>query len=311
MKRELGDRVWPGFAAAPIPAILYNERFEFVVGVEAPPEEWERVPPEPGAPAGPLVFRRPAEKSEGFAVRLGNAWAGSLGTYDRVNRIGVEAMRSQLPPESRDRIRDDLVTVAPDLHAVALLHEMFHAFQATRAPARFDRAMRTYADEARYPFDDEAFAAAWDRESSFLAEALRSREDREACARLGREFLEARAARRAAAALGKGPLDFEREIEWLEGLGKYVELRFHALAAEEKIRSDAIEFRPGLAHWSMEFARLDGHLGKAKGDFRFYLSGMAIAHLLDCFAPGWKSRALDDGIYLDDLLREALDGTPR
>jgi hypothetical protein len=32
---------------------------------------------------------------------------------------------------------------------------------------------------------------------------------------------------------------------------------------------------------------------------------MAQANLLDRLAPGWKDRALDDGVYLEDLLASA------
>src|SRR6185369_17435124 len=43
-------------------------------------------------------------------------------------------------------------------------------------------------------------------------------------ARLAREFLQARAARRAEHGLTTALVDFERQREWLEGLAKYAEL---------------------------------------------------------------------------------------
>jgi hypothetical protein len=45
-----------------------------------------------------------------------------------------------------------------------------------------------------------------------------------------------------------------------------------------------------------------------EGDGRFYYSGMAQAFLLDQLMPGWKARAFDEGVWLDDLLAEAVQG---
>ena len=42
------------------------------------------------------------------------------------------------------------------------------------------------------------------------------------------------------------------------------------------------------------------------GDVRFYYTGMAQGFLLDRLLPGWKARALGKGVYLDDLVEEAI-----
>jgi len=44
------------------------------------------------------------------------------------------------------------------------------------------------------------------------------------------------------------------------------------------------------------------------GDGRFYYSGMAQAVLLDRLMPGWKDQALEDGVFLEDLLEAAVEG---
>ncbi len=44
-----------------------------------------------------------------------------------------------------------------------------------------------------------------------------------------------------------------------------------------------------------------------QGNSRFYCTGMAQAFLLDRLAPGCKTRAFDDGVWLDDLLAEAVE----
>jgi hypothetical protein len=43
-----------------------------------------------------------------------------------------------------------------------------------------------------------------------------------------------------------------------------------------------------------------------EGDGRFYYSGMTQAFLLDQLAPGWKARIMQDDVFLEDLLREAV-----
>jgi hypothetical protein len=214
-------------------------------------------------------------------------------------------MRAQAPPEFRDRIPDDFRVVAPDFHVVGLLHEMMHALQAIEAPERFRRAHELYRSEKDYPFEDVEFAAAWNRESRLLMEAIRSREDA-ATRDLVRRFLDVRDERRARARLTGDVLDFEREIEWLEGLGKYAEIRFHEIASAREGLELRNRYPGGLPHWRMEFARLDGHLGGVEGDFRFYLSGMAMGRLLDRLDPEWKGHALGGGARLDELLRAAV-----
>jgi hypothetical protein len=38
------------------------------------------------------------------------------------------------------------------------------------------------------------------------------------------------------------------------------------------------------------------------------MTGMAEAFLLDRLLPGWKEKALQDNIFLEDLLRQAVSG---
>ena len=46
-------------------------------------------------------------------------------------------------------------------------------------------------------------------------------------------------------------------------------------------------------------------MASAEGDGRFYYSGFAQAALLDRLLPGWKERAMLEGVWLDDLLKVA------
>jgi hypothetical protein len=279
----LGDQIWPGFGRAAIPIILFNEHDEFLIGATNPPVPWTVV--ETDDFQGHPYYRRAAGTAQAFAARVGADWAGSLLTLEWTN------LKSPLK-------------FGRDSHSVALLHEMFHAFQAKQSLAHFKNAQAVYKVEARYPFSDPDFAAAWNNEGSMLAAALKAKDDADA-RRAAHEFLQARAARRNRASLSLELVDFERELEWLEGLASYVEIRSYELASSHAGEAPFADFKPSLPlHLRMSFFRLEKQMGSQKGDMRFYLSGMAQARLLDRLGTGWQARALGDRAYLEDLLRE-------
>jgi hypothetical protein len=195
-------------------------------------------------------------------------------------------------------------------HVIAILHEMFHAYQAIRSPERFKQAVKVYAAEARYPFKEPEFAAAWNKEGSLLAAALKAK-DLSPTRLAIRDFLQVRDARRASAALSQELLSFERELEWLEGLGKYVEIRFYELASARAVDPAHSSDRPGLTSYHWDFVRLENHLGRQDGDLRFYLSGMAQARLLDTVSPGWKEKIMKRNSYAEELLRVAVRANAR
>jgi len=41
-------------------------------------------------------------------------------------------------------------------------------------------------------------------------------------------------------------------------------------------------------------------------DFRFYISGYAQARILDILEINWQDEIMDDDIYLEDLLEDAV-----
>lgn len=282
LQGHLGEEAWPGFGRVKIPIVLYDDRSQFLIGEVAPPSPWRVV--QSDSFAGHFYYYRDLARARSFAVRVGNSWAGSLSTLGEMNR--------KLPMKLRR-----------DVHMVALLHEMFHAFQATEAPGRFTEATSVYSLEGRYPFHDSAFAAAWDREGLLLARALRATEDTSKRNAV-REFLAVREARRVHAAMEPNLVAFERELEWLEGLGKYVEVRLYELAASQTDSTWTVF--GGSTPYASQLMILEHQLGRQSGDLRFYLSGMAQARLLDYLSPGWKQKALDRQVFLEDLLRGSL-----
>jgi hypothetical protein len=284
LKAEAGDKVWPGLAAADLPLILFNARYEFLVGAANPPVPWEVLKDE--SFQGKPYSRRLVDRPQNFAVKVGAAYAGSASSLELMNNKGP-------------------MKIGLDFHVVLVLHEIFHAYQADQDAARFDRALAVYKVEKNYPFQDKDMAAAWVTEGAALAQALKAPTYDEAV-RLAQKFLEIRDARRGAARLSPELADYERELEWLEGLAKYAEVRFYELAASRADQTASIKFNPGLPFFlQWDFVRLEKQMGTQEGDLRFYLSGMAQARLLDRLSPDWKSRTALGKVYLEGLLRSA------
>ncbi len=287
MRAQLGDEVWPGFGSARIPILLYNDAYDFLAGAATAPEGWEAAAGDDFD--GEKYFRRKSIRPTGFAVKVGEQWVGSLDCRTRMS----EQMRAQMS-----------LAVREDQYSVWLLHEMFHAFQAQASPKHFRRAQAVYADEKQYPYQNKEFAQSWNQEGAALAAALNAKDDAAAIESIKR-FLSVRDARRRMPVFVPAALDFERELEWLEGLGKYAETRLYELAGKNAEFKAGARFGPSSFYWS-DGSLLAGRLGEQRGDLRFYLSGSAQARLLDRLAPGWKARAFEDGVFLEDLLRKAI-----
>jgi hypothetical protein len=304
----LGDSIWPGWSGEELPVVLYNERYAFLIGLADPPAgwikvpgrkvrggAWERVPADTlaGAPYYRQLLPTPRVTPEAFTVRVGDHWAASLPTYEWLCIDFAEQVRRRLPAP--------LAAVFP--------YEAFHAHQGREAPERLAAAERATAAEAEYP-DDPAFAESWRREIESLARGARA-VTRDECLALARQFLAARAARRATRRLAPALIDYERQREWLEGLAKYAEVEawrraaqtpgYHALG--ELARDPDFHAYAGFDRkWQQEIVQLRW----SRDDERFYGTGMAQAVMLDRLLPGWKSRALADSIFLEDLLAESV-----
>lgn len=294
LKHELGDEVWPGLGLAPIPVIIYNDGYEFLTGADTPPPSPPWVKVDGDDFAGQPYYRRPAHDPQAFAVDVDGRWAGSMTSLD-----AILARKVSFKPR-------------PDFYLVLVLHEVFHAFQAIKQPERFRRAMALYSIEKDYPAKDPAFAKAWTEEGALLASALRAKDEQGLLDGV-RAFLRHRESRRRPWAEANrpsskdvpGPIDlaeYERGMEWLEGLGKYAEMRFYELAAARSSEPAFAAYNPSLPYWTWDYVRLEKQMGAQKGDLRFYLSGMAQARLLDRLSPGWKAAFFEGGRAMDELL---------
>ena len=283
LQKELGEALWLGFGQAKIPIIVYNERYEFLTGAPAPPSPWTLV--EGDDFEGRAYHRRISSHPQAFAVQVGSTWVGSITTLAEMNANGPVKM--------------------PRSSYVAMVHhEVFHAFQAVQGAEHFTKALEAYRAQAQYPAKEPGFAAAWDKEGALLAAALAASDPAALPAKV-EEFLQARETRRAQAGFTPELLAYERELEWLEGLAKYIEDRVPDLAAARKEDPRYSSYRPQFWRQADMF-RLAKQLGRQDGDLRFYLSGMAQARLLDSLDPGWKRKIMQSDVFLEDLLRAAV-----
>jgi hypothetical protein len=308
LKQAGGAALWPAWSAADIPVLLYNERNAFLLAFGEPPTGWIAV--EGDDFLGKPYYRRAWPKPQAFAEQIDTRWVGSLATYEWMRIALRNQVRSDLPgplqPVFPYWLAMPLFT--SDWHITGILHETAHAFAATQAPRRFDAALASYRDQDRYPWDDAGLQGAWQTELDLLADALQTTSD-QAAADLARQFLTQRTERRQTYALTPASVNFERQIEWLEGLGKYVELGAwragsrpdYAPVSSIAGDGDFKRYSGFSARWDEELKQMRGLAGRP-GDMRFYYTGMAQAMLLDRLAPGWQARIMDDGVWPEDLL---------
>ncbi|MBE0686409.1 MAG: hypothetical protein IH585_10445, partial [Anaerolineaceae bacterium] len=123
--------------------------------------------------------------------------------------------------------------------------------------------------------------------------------------------------RRVTAGLSADLIEFERHREWVEGIGRYAELSVYRLAQAssgyvlvEEILNDPRfhQYKKFDNRWKREVEQLK-RMARDEDESRFYYTGMVQAILLDRLDPDWKSQLFEPGIWLEDLLAEALSIT--
>lgn len=333
LRKTLGDQVFPGWAQADIPVIVYNEEMLFLVDIANPDDGWRRVPKGTqegkawlavpgdvffGEPYYRQSYRSPGMNTQAFIVQVGNQWAASLSTYEWTRIALVNEIVSQLPgPIQRivpAPLLRNLLLPGSDAYASMILHEATHAYQGIRDPERLSAAesvARTSMEQ--YPFEDPAHKKAWQLELDLLHQAVRAKTQEETI-RLAREFLANRAERRDRAGLSKEMIALERLKEWEEGIAKYSERTIYLLAMQDEAYQplpevtqdqDFHDYRLAQQKWDQEIDQMRRMAGD-DSDGRFYYTGFAQAVLLDRLSPGWKDRLFDKDTWLEDLLSEAV-----
>jgi hypothetical protein len=308
---ELGEQIWPGFSELAIPIIIWNEEYEFLFGVENPPVDWEIVPDE--SFRGQPYYRKSAVNPQNFIVQVGEQQACSMFSKYQLDRELITALQDRLPPSLVPFFPYRLMIQPSELQMASIQHECFHVFQAITVPEKFAAAQGTYSAEDRYWAIDPDMQAAWSAEVVALQKAVNA-QTIEATEKWTGQFLSLRDQRRTDHQLDARLVAYERLVEWLEGTAKYVELRSWQAAATDPTYEPiaGMEDDPDFkgyetyeSHWDREVSLAKQQTSR-EGDLRFYYSGLLQAAILDRLMPDWKERVMTQGVFLEDLLREAI-----
>ena len=312
LKSTLGEAVWPGLGQANIPVSLHNQQYSFLTGYPGrPPVDWEVVPGEEFA--GQPYYRKIDEEAQNFAIQVGDTWVAGMATKSEVDRFIVELFRGFLPPVIEQIFPYRLLLQPTEVQIGGVLHESFHVFQAQNVPARLEAAEKAHRLGERYWSADSKAIDLWKEEMNLLAEALEAEPDEEA-AELARQFLAHRQSRRQQTGLAPEMIEYERLMEWEEGIAKYVELEFlrQAFETQDYQSLQAMKNDPSFKayqtfeqRWKQEIIQMKLSANQ-EGEVSFYQTGMAQAFLLDRLGPGWKTSAFGENLFLEDLLKEAL-----
>lgn len=295
--QQYGGMIWPSFDSANIPAILYNDRYEFMSGPSGDPDGWQRV--RDTTSSGIVYYRRRADDPQAFAVETSAGWAGRFSILGMLNRDLLMNLRRDLPLPLNRILPSQMIIKSNDFHIAALVHEMFHAHQANQAPGKFTQSNDLAHLTSQYPYRKDTLNNLYSREGRYLRSALRTEKAGEKKA-LCRKFFRTREKRRQM--LPDKMVEFEKRYEWLEGLAKYVEMEAYRVAADHS-EDLSFDYSEEMPHWQTDMKNMQD-LGGVDGSTRFYLSGMAQARLLDQLAEEWESQVMKPGIYLEDLLME-------
>jgi hypothetical protein len=198
-----------------------------------------------------------------------------------------------------------------------ILHEAFHVYQDKMAPEKSANEMVV----SQYPILDPVNNALYVLEGGILKDALLS-QDTQARLEKIKEFVAVRSFRQSR--LDSNWVEYENLNEYNEGTAKYVEYKFLKVGETiEPIREMyyhngfngywgilAQQFQDRMNNMVNIVAVNDDRFGNKFGSgplrFKLYELGACQALLLDEVMPTWKDKIFDEGLYLSDMLKQAM-----
>jgi hypothetical protein len=333
LQSEVMDELWPGYTI-PVPAIVYNEEYAFLTGLQDPEPGWTKMPSQEhrgthweivdgdlfmGQPYYRQPLPDPDVTPENFTVKVGDEWVSTLQTREYAEVSFYNGFKNELPPFINlvfpYRLFWNLVMGDAENYVSGLVHEGFHAWQATNAFEKFVETESVSWMSGEYPWGRPENRSGWKTETDYLIRAYEA-DTPEVRLEMAEAFINAREKRREQSDLEERFIEYEMKREWLEGLAKYTELKIGVVAANSTSyspvegASEASDFEmyenkeSYLANQISEVSRASAR----DGESRFYYGGMMQAMLLDQMSPDWRNRAMDGGVYLEDLIRQRLNG---
>ena len=331
LQSEVMDELWPGYTIT-VPAIVYNEEYAFLTGLQDPEPGWTKMPSEEhrgtdwemvdgdrfmGQPYYRQALPDPDITPENFTVKVGDEWVSTLQTREYAEVSFYNGFKNELPPVINwvfpYKLFWNLIMGDAENYVTGLVHEGFHAYQATAAFDKFAETESVSWMSGDYPWGRPENRSGWETETDYLIRAFEA-DTPEMRMEMAEAFINAREKRREQSALENSFIEYEMKREWLEGLAKYTELKIGVVAANSSSytpvegASEASDFEmyqnkdSYMANQISEVSRASGR----DGESRFYYGGMLQAMLLDQINPAWHNRAMAEEVYLEDLIRQTI-----
>lgn len=274
---ENGDNIFNEFDGKDMNLLIYNEAYEFLFSDCQPSgQEWTNVGKDEGTDKS--IYRRIANNSQAFAVKVDASWVGSFATMDTYHKQILKEIPIFYPPQ--------LISLDESYYTAIVIHEMLHAFQGRNHSDRVDQAEHIGNVGSTY-YEDSLFNTLMEQEAKYLEAAIQS-EDTDTIRDNIKLFLQTRIQRRLECHMTDKDIYEEKETEWLEGLARYAEFKAS--------RGSSSLIAKGLSDISEKV--------KIKSDDRYYTLGMAEYMIISKSDHAYDQDIFKNNVALEDILSE-------
>lgn len=325
--KSLGEEIFPGWDFQKTPVLFYRPQVqELLINFPHQPKGFSRYTGFNPLGSEAIYVRN---DSTLFSLDDQNTSHEIEGIRVLVVADPFSTMRSQLQDVLTNRPKEWAAKWLKDWNFIPspyqvlqiILHEAFHVYQNKMAPDKSANEMVV----SQYPLLDPVNNALYVLEGNILKDALLTKDQKVNLEKI-KEFVAVRSFRQSR--LDSSWVEYENLNEYNEGLAKYVEYKFLKLAESLKPVPEmsyhygfngyqgvvAKQFQDRMKNMVDIVAVSDDRFGNRFGSgplrFKLYELGACQALLLDQVSPSWKERTFQDGVYLGDLLKQAVAMSP-
>lgn len=292
-------RIWTGASETKVPVLYIKSKTEYAIGF---PEKMK----------GFVPVSTPGEQHLSVQARP-RMLATDLSASFPIDGVPAVVIAS---PELLKKSPEDWVLVAA--------HEMFHVFQATKGSYAKTATLKISSSDNPswqltfpFPYANADVMRLIHLQGYTLWLTATSKDDGEAQYNLGTTLEAAQVYRafldRMAQTTDYSYSEFQ---EWNEGVAAYTQYRLAEAAAQNSyVPTAAFRALPGFQGYPVLWSRtyqnwpyLVKHAGRAaRNRNAFYHLGMGKALALDKVYPAWKMQYFAAGVWLDDLVKAAVE----
>lgn len=272
-----GNDIFSGFDGKDLNLLVYNEVYEFLFSDFKPSgQEWTYI--DKDNYLNKRIYRRKANNSQAFAIKVDSSWVGSFATMDTYHKQMLSEIPIFFPPQ--------LITVDEPYYKAIVIHEMLHAYQGKHNSNRIDDAEHIHSVSSSY-YMDSRFNTLIEQEANYLEAALKA-DNTDTVRENVQLFLQIRTQRRNECQMTDIDIHEEQEMEWLEGLARYAEYKVS--------QGSSSLIAKGLSDISEKV--------KVKNDDRYYSLGMAEYMIIFKLDKKYEQRIFKNNVALEDILYE-------